>query len=864
MFPQTNMKYLVLFLAIVLPLTAQTTSTSALKDGSNVSGAAWKTNLGFLQDGSDIAAALGYTPADDVDVSGKQDTLVSGTNIKTVNGTSLLGSGDLTISGGTGSGADVIDVTAAPYSAVGDGARADGVSMTSGSATLTSTNSTFYNSGAYGTCVGKRIRVEGGTAAGVQQVETATAAGSITVSGNLTVTVTGASLVGSPRAVSVAVVSGDDAATWAAKVRAAFGSDGNITQVYTVGGSSADVTLTTKAKAANDATLNIAFAAGTAANASLPISTSANTTSGVAMVDLITTIAGYTNSNTVTLSAVATANVSSKSAFHGTDNTTVIQNAINAALTSTRTRTLYFPPGIYSCNLELKSNVQLVGPANTASEEGLSKAGGTVGWSVQKSTATLIPAVTTAPVILAKDATYTSFGCEIRNLQIVGSAEKVGEGIRGGSGWGGTGYSFANATIYGVNVSGFDTGIVVSNATEIKLDNFCSNECNIAVTVWNVDDCLISRCYSINSGTLFKVGGSKHTIIFSGCANDISKWLDIYNSSVTVLDYNVENATTSVIDLQEVSGQASSLQINHIKVLNSDVNVPFIRNYTTDSLRNSQSIIVMSGTATGKYWTINSQPPDRLPVGTPIIRYSDTTWSTVVLTRNANDYQDSYRRSTAWSYGNEVRPRIRYYDKFHKTYAAGYGNMGWTTDVIAGGAWTVSNSAGTMVFERGSGTPTSLRFQATPWITQPNAIVLSARLRGISQTTDGVVRFGLYVKDGTAALQPSAGFGMKLDCAADSVLKLEKIVSGTPTEVATTITKATIADSTFDTVVIRYDTVNSTVSLALFSPNNLLLGPEVTTTYSFPGATYYAPGLFLSTPSGTYTFAQITDCWIEE
>lgn len=35
-------------------------------------------------------------------VTGKQDTLVSGTNIKSINGTSLLGSGDLTISGGSG------------------------------------------------------------------------------------------------------------------------------------------------------------------------------------------------------------------------------------------------------------------------------------------------------------------------------------------------------------------------------------------------------------------------------------------------------------------------------------------------------------------------------------------------------------------------------------------------------------------------------------------------------------------------------------------------------------------------------------------------------------------------------------------
>ncbi|MDY4728655.1 MAG: hypothetical protein SPC26_00740 [Lactobacillus amylovorus] len=37
------------------------------------------------------------------DISGKQDKLVSGTNIKTINGNSILGSGDLTISGGGGS-----------------------------------------------------------------------------------------------------------------------------------------------------------------------------------------------------------------------------------------------------------------------------------------------------------------------------------------------------------------------------------------------------------------------------------------------------------------------------------------------------------------------------------------------------------------------------------------------------------------------------------------------------------------------------------------------------------------------------------------------------------------------------------------
>lgn len=49
--------------------------------------------------------ALGYAKA--TDVTSKQDKLVSGSNIKTVNGTSLLGSGNITISGGSG------DITAA-------------------------------------------------------------------------------------------------------------------------------------------------------------------------------------------------------------------------------------------------------------------------------------------------------------------------------------------------------------------------------------------------------------------------------------------------------------------------------------------------------------------------------------------------------------------------------------------------------------------------------------------------------------------------------------------------------------------------------------------------------------------------------
>ena len=49
-----------------------------------------------------LMSASDKSKLDGIDLSTKQDTLASGTNIKTVNGTSLLGSGDITIEGGSG------------------------------------------------------------------------------------------------------------------------------------------------------------------------------------------------------------------------------------------------------------------------------------------------------------------------------------------------------------------------------------------------------------------------------------------------------------------------------------------------------------------------------------------------------------------------------------------------------------------------------------------------------------------------------------------------------------------------------------------------------------------------------------------
>ena len=121
----------------------------------------------------------------------------------------------------------------------------------------------------------------------ISQVETATivAAGGATSSGNLAVTVTAAGVTGSPLAIPVALVTGVDttASLIAAKVRTALGANTALTALYTVSGTGADVVLTRTVAANNDATLNIAIAAGLGVSA---ITTSTDTTAGVGGVKL--------------------------------------------------------------------------------------------------------------------------------------------------------------------------------------------------------------------------------------------------------------------------------------------------------------------------------------------------------------------------------------------------------------------------------------------------------------------------------------------------------------------------------------------------------------------------------------------------
>jgi len=129
---------------------------------------------------------------------------------------------------------------------------------------------------------------------GTAQVETATAAGTISGSGNASVVVTSAGMTGSPITLSVAVLASDTASAWATKVRTALNANAVIAERFTVGGSTTAISLTRKGTStytvngtsvpvypANDATLNISLDNGTCTGITTA-ATSANTTAGVA------------------------------------------------------------------------------------------------------------------------------------------------------------------------------------------------------------------------------------------------------------------------------------------------------------------------------------------------------------------------------------------------------------------------------------------------------------------------------------------------------------------------------------------------------------------------------------------------------
>ena len=117
--------------------------------------------------------------------------------------------------------------------------------------------------------------------AGTCQVETATIVGTITGSGDATVTSTVTGMAGSPLATSVAVLDEDTPTEVATKMATALNLVAVITALYNVTSSGADLIYTKLTPAANDGDLNIAYTNDDCTGLT-PDANSVNTTAGTA------------------------------------------------------------------------------------------------------------------------------------------------------------------------------------------------------------------------------------------------------------------------------------------------------------------------------------------------------------------------------------------------------------------------------------------------------------------------------------------------------------------------------------------------------------------------------------------------------
>ncbi len=228
-----------------------------------------------------------------------------------------------------------------------------------------------------------------------RQVETATAAGTITTAGNVGVTVTGALVTGSPLTVNVAAALNDSAATWAGKVRTALLALPAITTNYVVEGSGTAIILTTVATpGSNDTSLNIALANGTgpASVGVTAAATSSNTILGGSSVTTSSAPTYITGTNSLNLFMTAVGAATDS-------NSAVNQDPLYTTYTRSSGVLTAFDPRPASGSPLLKANGATLisgAPVPTSYRGAFGNENWAAGWTKLSTSGVLLPAASAA------------------------------------------------------------------------------------------------------------------------------------------------------------------------------------------------------------------------------------------------------------------------------------------------------------------------------------------------------------------------------------------------------------------------------------------------------------------------------------
>ena len=566
---------------------------------------------------------------------------------------------------------------------------------------------------------------------------------------------------------------------------------------------------------------------------------------GAAGADLVTTITSRDSTTQLTLSATAGTSVSSAQIFYGSDNSTAIQAALDAAYASTSVKTVLLPSGKYLCNVIGRPFVSIIG------------AGGALGQSAYNSTnlasdtanTFLLPALSSQAVIRYRYANGGCFGAEIRNIVFVGgdgtsSSDRFGNAVEFGdtsstnSHAEGAGFKMA-----GCEVNGFNRGVTASSVWDFVLERNQFNFCNQGVYGGEItaggaesatgpaDGGTIISCGSNYTDVVFKWLGSKQISILCGDYNRYQKFVCADGSSVFVSNVNLEYG--SVVDFHLVTGSGpSTLDVGYILNLNSTGDVG-VWNERTDS----NSVSWKFCNAQVVYKTPTTGYPKELPTDAIIKRYT----SAALTTLRETEFWGTIARKSI-----ESGDLLHLYEPFIKTAASPYGSLAWTAATISAGSSLGQESNSLKIYQSAGGQAVRLAPEYAP-----TSFVTNWRMRwryvhsmGYSTTA---LRMGLYSYDGTAAMIPTNGIGMRADSvtAADSTVKLEVIVSGVIQSVVDTGIALSALNGTWDIILEKRG------SVAYLTIKNLQTGVyaanQVSYSSTFPNSSGFAtPAVFLS------------------
>lgn len=558
--------------------------------------------------------------------------------------------------------------------------------------------------------------------------------------------------------------------------------------------------------------------------------------------DLVTTISARASTSSITLAANASTAVTSAQIVYGTNSTTAIQAAIDAANASTTIKTVLIPAGKFICNVTSYPNVRIEGVAGLVGQSAFTaiSLNNTTGFSI------LLPAVRTSAVIKFASAG----GSEISDLCIIAgdgtlAADRFGTGIEIGDPLNTVdGPVAAGFRISQTEVNGFHRGMTYSrcwdNVVEMCQVNFCNQgffggEITSGGAESNsgpADGMVFQACGSNYTDVVFNLLGSKQSAVICGDYNRMQKFARLDASSLYVSNVNLETITQVIFHLVAGSGP-SFLEVGHMLPLNNSG--AGVWNERTDS----DFVSIFSSSSGFTYCTTRSDGyPRQLPANATILRYTDTTWTTVFRTELASKI---YRVTTENTF-NFAEDFVRR--------TSPYGSLGWIGTAIAGTAaqYTSENDLFKIYLDAST---KQIRFApeyafmdfagdwTLSWVISP------------SDTSTTIFRCGLYSVDTSSpTLTPTNGIGLRMDTSSpnsDTTARLEVIVGGVvQTTVDTGVTLATMQNVRTEMILERQGNV---IRLYLRDTNKTRRAVQVSYSGTLPNS-YCAPAILMGGTSG--------------